>query len=37
MDQNLQTYCIKNGLEHLLEQWHPTKNGGLKPTDVTAG
>lgn len=37
MDQNLQTYCIKNGLEHLLEQWHPTKNGGLSPSDVTAG
>lgn len=37
MGQNLQTYCIKNGLEHLLKQWHPTKNGDLKPTDVTDG
>ena len=36
MGQDLQTYCIKNGLEHLLEQWHPTKNGDLKPTNVTA-
>ena len=37
MGENLQIYCIKNNLEHLLEQWHPTKNGGLKPTDVSAG
>ena len=22
---------------HLIEQWHPTKNGKLKPTDVVAG
>lgn len=23
--------------EELLKQWHPTKNGNLKPTDVSAG
>ena len=22
---------------HLVEQWHPTKNGNIKPTDVIAG
>lgn len=37
MGENLQTYCIKNGLEHLLKEWHPVKNGDLRPTDVTAG
>lgn len=37
MGENLQTYYIKNGLEHLLKEWHPVKNGDLRPTDVTAG
>ena len=37
MGENLRTYCIKNGLEHLLREWHPVKNGNLKPDNVTAG
>ena len=37
MGESLRTYCIKNNLEHLLKEWHPIKNGNLKPDDVTAG
>ena len=33
--QTLYDWCIKNGRQDILNQWHPTKNGKLKPTDVT--
>ena len=36
-ENDLETYCKQNGKEDLLKEWHPTKNGGLKPSDVTAG
>lgn len=34
---DLETYCKQNGKEYLLKEWHPTKNGGLKPSDVSFG
>ena len=33
----LHDYCKMNNLEYILREWHPTKNGGLKPTDVSFG
>ena len=32
---DLETYCKRNGMEYLLDEWHPTKNGNLRPSDVT--
>ncbi len=37
MRETLKEYCLRYGREELLEQWHPTKNGGLKPEDVSYG
>lgn len=34
---DLETYCKQNGKEYLLREWHPTKNEGLRPTDVSVG
>lgn len=36
-ENDLETYCKQNGKEDLLKEWHPTKNGNLKPCDVAAG
>lgn len=33
---DLETWCKENNREDLLEQWHPTKNGDLRPIDVTS-
>lgn len=33
----LQEWCEQNNRLDLLDQWHPTKNGDLKPSDVTYG
>ena len=30
-------YCLKNGIENILSQWHPTKNGDLRPETVPFG
>lgn len=32
---DLETWCIENGRTELVKEWHPTKNGELKPTDFT--
>ena len=32
---DFETYCLNNGREDLLKEWHPTKNRGLKPSDIT--
>lgn len=34
---DLETYCKRKGMEHLIAEWHPTKNGKLTPRDVTSG
>ena len=31
---DFQTWCIQNNKEYLLNEWHPTKNGKLSPSDV---
>lgn len=34
---DLETWCLENNHTELLDQWHPTKNGELKPKDVARG
>ena len=34
--QTLYDWCIENGRQDILNQWHPTKNGDLEPIDVAA-
>ncbi len=33
---DLETYCKLNGMENLLDEWHPTKNGDIKPSSISA-
>ena len=37
MRKTLYDYCMECDREDLLQQWHPTKNGALRPQDVTYG
>lgn len=37
MGQQLNEYCHRYEKNELLAQWHPQKNGGITPTDVTVG
>jgi len=30
-------WCIENNREDLLKEWHPTKNGDLKPNQISVG
>ena len=34
--KSLYEYCVKQGDDILLRQWHPTKNGELCPEDIAA-
>ena len=31
---NLSSWCKDNNMEYLLQEWHPTKNGTLKPESI---
>lgn len=33
-ESNLENRCIREGKERLLEEWHPTKNGDLRPNMI---
>lgn len=35
--KTLYDWCIENNREDLLKEWHPTKNGMLKPSMISAG
>ena len=37
MRETLYDYCVRTGETKLLDQWHPIKNGGLTPRDLTYG
>ena len=37
MRETLYSYCVRTGETELLDQWHPIKNGGLTPRDLTYG
>lgn len=37
MERSLQAYCEQNGLEELLAQWDPERNGTCLPSDVSRG
>ena len=37
MREKLADYCKREGLNHLLKEWHPEKNGELTPSDITRG
>ena len=34
---SLYDYCKENNSEYILREWHPTKNGGLNPANVSFG
>ena len=34
---DFETFCLYNDRQELLSEWHPTKNGDLKPSDVISG
>ena len=34
---DLETYCMENGMMDILSQWDYEKNGNLKPSDVAVG
>ena len=33
-DNNLQSWCLQNDMQSLLNEWNYEKNDGLKPCDV---
>lgn len=37
MKTSLQNYCMSQGLQELLDQWHSEKNNGLVPTEISYG
>lgn len=37
MQENLTVWCRRQGREELLCQWHPQKNAGLTPADISHG
>lgn len=37
MSISLYEYCIERGKQKLLDQWHPTKNGDVKPEHLSYG
>lgn len=36
-DNNLQSWCLQNDMQSLLNEWNYEKNGDLKPIDVSKG
>ena len=34
-ENNLQNWCINNNTQHILDEWHPIKNGTLNPRNVS--
>ena len=37
MKQSLADWCLQQGREELLRQWHPEKNADLSPQEVCSG
>lgn len=37
MGESLYEHCVRSGQQALLQQWHPEKNGEVKPEDVSYG